>query len=404
MHNDTFKGQISILSSNNRLQLRFTYQGKRQYLSLGLPDTPTNRALAEVKAQALSQDLRQGCADTTWQKYKLGRHLNLVISPKTVESDLNKCENFSTVLEVVSPIQVNQKIGLRELWNRFLADKLPSLKAKTQDEYCNFTNLLDKIEKNLSFDALQTKQALLSVTTTDQVRRMLQYLSACCDWGIKHRLIIDNPYKGLSSEIPKRKSVTHPEPNAFTEDERDAVINAFRNDKRSGMNYSRYAPIVEFWFLTGCRPSEAIGLTWGKVAENCSSISFSGSIQTIKGIQVWSEGSKNNNSRTIAISHRVQQLLVSIKPKCVNSKDLVFPSPKGKAINYPNFISKIWGKVVDPIKPDTTPYNCRDTFITLQLLKGVPSAVIAKWCDTSTGMIDKNYADKLKLSQLRPID
>ena len=170
------------------------------------------------------------------------------------------------------------------------------------------------------------------------------------------------------------------------------------------MNYSHYAPIVEFWFLTGCRPSEAIGLKWKNVSDDCSTVLFIGSVQTIRGTQVWSEGSKNNKSRAISVSTRVQELLISIKPESKIPDDYVFPSPKGKAINYPNFLSKIWHQIVDPIKPDTTPYNCRDTFITLQLLKGVPSAVIAKWCDTSTAMIDRNYADKLKLSQLRPLN
>jgi integrase len=82
----------------------------------------------------------------------------------------------------------------------------------------------------------------------------------------------------------------------------------------------------------------------------------------------------------------------------------VFPSTDGDSINYRNFSRRAWSSVVDPIKPGTTPYSCRDTFITIQLLKGVPSTVIAKWCDTSTQMIDKNYADKLHLTQLRPLD
>jgi len=83
---------------------------------------------------------------------------------------------------------------------------------------------------------------------------------------------------------------------------------------------------------------------------------------------------------------------------------LVFPAPRGSPLNYRNFSRRAWSKLVDPIKPDTTPYSCRDTFITRQLLQGVPSTVIAKWCDTSTQMIDKDYADRLKLSQLRPRD
>lgn len=157
---------------------------------------------------------------------------------------------------------------------------------------------------------------------------------------------------------------------------------------------------VEFLFLTGCRPSEAVGLT----SDDFSSIIFSESIIISKGKQIKSKGSKNNKVRTISVSKNLQQLLQSLKTEFSKSDSLVFPSPTVKAINYDNFARRAWSTVVDPIKPNTTPYNCRDLLITVQLLKGVPSAVIAKWCDTSTGMIERNYADKLQLSQLRPLD
>ncbi|MUL39330.1 hypothetical protein [Gloeocapsopsis dulcis] len=111
-----------------------------------------------------------------------------------------------------------------------------------------------------------------------------------------------------------------------------------------------------------------------------------------------------NLKQAIAVSKKVQSLLLSIKPENAKPTTLVFSSPTGKPINYNNFTKRAWHTIVDLIKPNTTPYNCRDTFITLQLLNGVPSAVIAKWCDTSTQMIYKSYADKLNLSQLRPID
>jgi integrase len=128
------------------------------------------------------------------------------------------------------------------------------------------------------------------------------------------------------------------------------------------MNYRHYAPIVEFWFFTGCRPSEAISLTWGNVSDDCSVVIFNGSIQTLRGVQVRSELSKNNKVRSLAVSLRVQELLKSRRPLDADPLSLVFPSLKGKAINYPNFLTKVWGKIVDPIKPNTTPYNCRDTF------------------------------------------
>lgn len=374
-------GRVTVERFKDYIRLRWTLKGKTYCLNVGKDSRATITA-ARAKAGKINDDITEDRFDVTLERYG---------------------KQSATVLEVVRPTQPKEEISLRQLWDKFLADKMPTLKAKTQDEYRNFTKLLDKVD-GLSYDALKTKQALLTVTTIDQTRRMLQYLSACCQWGIRHREIYDNPYDGLASELPKRKSVTHPMPDSFTEQETDAVIEAFKNDKRSGMNYRHYAPVVEFWFLTGCRPSEAIGLTWGKVSDDCSIVSFEGSIQTVRGVQIWSEKSKNNKSRTLAVSSRVQELLRSLRPETFNPNDWVFPSPKGKAINYPNFLSKIWHQIVDPIKPDTTPYNCRDTFITLQLLKGVPSAVIAKWCDTSTEMIDRNYADKLKISQLRPLD
>jgi len=43
---------------------------------------------------------------------------------------------------------------------------------------------------------------------------------------------------------------------------------------------------------------------------------------------------------TIAVSQRVQNLLLSIRPENAELQGLVFPSPKGRAINYPNFLSK----------------------------------------------------------------
>lgn len=165
--------------------------------------------------------------------------------------------------------------------------------------------------------------------------------------------------------------------------------------------------MVEFLFFTGCRPSEAIGLTWDKISNDCSQITFDCSIQTLSsGKKIKSQGSKNNKARTIAASTRIQNLILLIKPESIEAESLVFHSPDSKLmpINYRNFSRRAWHSVVDAIKPDTTPYNCRDTFITLQLLKGVPSAVIAKWCDTSTQMIDHSYADKLKLSQIKPMD
>ena len=44
------KGTVQIKTSNERLQLVFSFGGKRHYLSTGFTDTKANRKLAEMKA------------------------------------------------------------------------------------------------------------------------------------------------------------------------------------------------------------------------------------------------------------------------------------------------------------------------------------------------------------------
>ena len=47
------KGSVQIRASNERLQLVFTFNGRRRYLSLGVSDAKTHRALAEMKAKQI---------------------------------------------------------------------------------------------------------------------------------------------------------------------------------------------------------------------------------------------------------------------------------------------------------------------------------------------------------------
>lgn len=291
------------------------------------------------------------------------------------------------------------------MWNAFAEDQKNSgLKAKTCEKYDNFTRLFEKLGDLTIDEPLIVKQALEKVTTLSRTKDALMYLSAACKWGMRHKMLTTNYFEGMANEMPPHRYQTDPKPNAFTEEERDKVIEAFRGDRRKGMDYRHYTPFVEFLFLTGCRPSEAVGLQWKHISPDCDAVAFASSVVQIGNQRVRSAGSKNNKTRRLAVSERVQTLLKQVRPREVDPEALVFPSIDGDSINYRNFSRRAWAKIVDPIKPDTTPYSCRDTFITLQLMKGVPSAVIAKWCDTSTQMIDKNYADKLKLSQIRPED
>jgi integrase len=383
------KGSVSIEAFQGRLRLRLPRQlfdGKQKYLTLGLPDTVVNRRLAEAKAMLLESDIKLERFDLTLAKYG-GKQAPIVLP---LESD----DSEPTI----------SSLSLLELWAQYFGDKRSGLKPKTVEKYNQFTRLFEKVGDLPLDDALAIKQKLEQVTTKSRTKDSLMYLSAACTWGIQHSLVTRDPFNGMSSAMPRHRHMVDPQPNAFTEEERDRIIQNFQTDQRKGMTYRAYAPFVEFLFLCGCRPSEAVGLCWKHIDQDCTRVSFEGALVQVGNRRVQSEGSKNNRTRKLTVSNRLQALLAEIKPPAATPDSLVFPSVDGDSINYRNFSRRAWKAIVDPIKLDTTPYCCRDTFITVQLLKGVSSAVIAQWCDTSTHMIDKNYADKLKLTQLQPKD
>lgn len=384
------KGTVQVISSNGRLQLRFRWAGKRQYLSIGLPDTSVNRIAAGQKANQIYLDIVSGNFDQSLTKYK----------PQSASS---------IATPDIPPALIPTA---SELWQQYREYKASSLKATTQGYHESLARLLDKIPATSVLEALEVKSQLEKVTTIYQTKRILNQLCAACKWAVKHRLLEFNPYEGMANEMPKFRYQLEPKPNAFSEEERELIIQSFKNHQGNwngksyaGFSYAHYAPLVEFWFLTGCRPSEAIGLQWKHISADCNLIYFRGAITKAgTGKPIWVNGSKNNKTRTFPCSIRLQELLISIRPENAAPDAFVFPSPEGKAIIYDNFCKRAWKKIVDPVKPGTTPYSCRDTFITTQILKRIPETAIAEWCDTSVEMIQKHYADFLKMLSLRPID
>lgn len=385
------KGSVAIHVSHGRLQLRFRFAGDRKYISLGFADTPQNRKLAQMKANAIELDILAGHFDETLARYK----------PKKAATK-----------ELVQEITPKPTLTLLELWSQYTSYKASSVKETTQLYYESFERLFEKVGDAPLMNALCVKEKLEMVTTVHQTKKALMQLNAACKWAVKHGLVEANPYEGMANEMPKYRYQVEPNPNAFSREEREQVIQAFKEHQGNwngrgytGIRYSHYASFVEFLFLTGCRPSEAVGLRWGNVAGDCKSVRFVESITTSgRGKQIRVEGSKNNKKRDFPCSERLQKLLISIRPGAVKAEALVFPAHRGGAINYNNFANNAWKRLAEPIKPGSTPYSCRDTFITIQILKRKQESVIAKWCDTSVEMIQRHYADFLKMGSLRPED
>jgi len=368
------RGLVAVEEFRGKLRLRWRYGGQRFSLSLGLLDTPENRSIAEVKAQKIEYDIKFDEFDPTLDKYRAKAILTIAKAspPKSVPA-------------------------LKDLWLQYVEYKSVNASPKTiNSTYEPVTAYLKKIKTDGLKDAIKFRMELLQVTTQGQAKRALMQLSACCRWALKNRLIEHNPLDGMYLELEAPKPIP---PMAFSAEERDRIIETFKNDSRKGINYRHYAPFVEFMFLTGCRPSEAIGLRWINITPDCGRIHFCESIVEVSGKLERRTETKTGIRRWFTCGERLQTLLQSIKPEVITDETLVFPSPKGKAIGLSNFNDRAWNTILNQLNlkikdgVEMTAYNCRDTFITLQCVNGITSTQVARWVGNSSKVIEEKYLD-----------
>ncbi|NJK64393.1 MAG: tyrosine-type recombinase/integrase [Synechococcaceae cyanobacterium SM2_3_1] len=134
-----------------------------------------------------------------------------------------------------------------------------------------------------------------------------------------------------------------------------AIIQAFRSDRHFG----HYADFVEFLFGTGCRMSEAIGLLWKHISDDCSSVWIG---ETLTRGQ--RKATKTNQARTITLTSQLQTLLKERKNKGGEPNDLVFTAARGGPIDDHNFRNRAWVKILMQLEIDyRKPYTTRHTLI-----------------------------------------
>lgn len=376
------KGSVSIVSSNNRLQLHFRYGGKRHYLSIGLPDTKESRKLAEMRAREIELDIFSGHFDHTLQKYQPQRALSSVDTP-----------------DVTAKITATP--SLAELWGRFVEYKRPQCSPNTMFYvYGHFTKYLEKLPTHDLSRASEIRDYAVKTFPLDSCKRFITRLNACCNWAVQSGLIDENPFIGMASEVrlPKsQKKSEDEEIDPFIAEERDSILealtaNSFCN-KHSGFKHSYYRPYVEFLFMTGCRPSEAIALQWKHISGDFRSVNFEQAIiETGKGRQL-REGLKTQERRRFPCNAKLQALLKSIKPEDDDAESLVFPGYTGGYLDTRAFRKNVWKPVVEGLNIKyRRPYQTRHTFITLALENNLDAKDVARLVGNSPEVIYRHYA------------
>ncbi|HEY9879767.1 MAG TPA: tyrosine-type recombinase/integrase [Leptolyngbyaceae cyanobacterium] len=376
------KGTVSVESVDGRLRLRFPrslFGGTQKRLRVGLSDTPDNRKLAEAKAKEAEDDILYDRFDFTLNKYQVG---------------------VKAVTDNVVPFE-RAKLG--ELWDRYLEGRERECSPSTlYKSFAQYTRYVEKLPTHDLRKAEEIRDWVVSNIPAESAKRFLTRLAACCREAVKAGLIPENPFENMAAEvrIPKGKRKADAI-EAFTAEERDLILEAFRTNqycsRYARVKHSHYYPYVWFQFYTGCRDSEAIGLTWDCISQEFTHIEFKqAAVQTKNGIQL-KQGGKTQEKRTFPCNEQMKTFLVGLKPNNPKPTDLVFPSPTGTFIDVGNFGSRVWKPIINGLGIKyRNPYCTRHTFITLCLEKGVDAKDISRLCGNSAVVIYQHYAGKMR--------
>ncbi len=350
------KGTVSLVNSNGRLQARFRWGGRRFYLSLGVTDTPKNRKLVAGRVAELEKDLAYG----------------------VFQGDLTKYQP-----QAVTSTPTPSVPDLAELWEKYTEFRRPSLSPNTLIKvYGAVAGALKRCPYGLG-DPVAVRDWLVQTHPPDFAKRIMTRINACTRWAVESRLLEHNPFSGMAGTITIPKGERGgDEIDPFIPQERDLIIAGFERSQY----YKCYAPLVNFLFLTGCRPGEALALEWTHILEgfvHFQQASVIASANTIKA------GLKTQANRKFPVNRQLGELLDSI-PR-VNK--LVFPSPEGRVIGWNNFTRRIWPKVLQSAGVrHRKPYNCRHSFITQALRRGLSVQDVAKLVGNSPQVIYQHYA------------
>ncbi|MBD2203732.1 tyrosine-type recombinase/integrase [Calothrix sp. FACHB-1219] len=378
------KGSVIVNSFRNRLRLqlpRQLFNGKQKYLTLGLDDTPGNRQIAEAKAKEIERDIQAN-----------------ILVPGTFDYTLNKYRPES--FRLVEAEKSEYPVSLNEIWEQFIEHKKKISSPSTMRfQYRVFSNYLSKLPTHDLEKAVEIRDWVLSNIPPESAKRFIVRLSACCDWAIESQIITNNPFKGMSSKItiPKSQKNDDGEINPFSVYERDLIIEAFRSNKfcskYSRVKHSYYADYVEFLFLTGCRPSEAIALERKNISSDFRYVTFDSAVVLTDNGLAKKSGLKTQEKRRFPVNQKLKPIIERVC-EGKNNDDILFPSPQEKTyIDTGNFRNRVWKPVLDGLGIEyRKPYQTRHTFITLALENGLDAKDVARLVGNSPEIIYKHYA------------
>jgi integrase len=379
---DTFPiriGKVSIeLDKGIYLRLRFSIDTTRYVFPFG-KYTDDRLKAAKATAQQIESDITFRCFDPTLEKYG-----------KKVERPTPINNN------VIS--EQPKEITLLEIWERYRQIREQTVSENTiKSDWARVERIFKRTEINPLYvsdcEALISEQ--LEWYAIGTLTKPFAMLKAAINDAIDRDFFTGkNPLTKLNPiMLPKIGQ----DIRAFSPLDIEAILTAFEDDRFVDVNsqylHSHYWHYVRFRTLTGCRPSEAIALTWDDIKQKKD-----GTVNIVFN-KAYTAGKVRNTTKTgvariFPCNSQMIEFLDSI-PK--TNPTLVFPSQSSQYIHSGNFLRRYWTPIVEALVKDGLVeeylpfYNIRHTYITQLIRQSYDIATVATWVGNSPETIMNLY-------------
>ncbi len=230
-------------------------------------------------------------------------------------------------------------------------------------------------------------------------RKVLVVMSAVFSAAVSWNKVGVNPVLTVPRPAGTRQRIPHPFPPMVVERIRLQMRRRKTKDA-TGVRNRADACFVELMSYAGLRPGEALALTWGDIGNRTLAVD--------KAVAIGEERStKTGAARSVPLlkplATDLQELFMALHQPA--DDELVLPARDGgywSQSKYNNWRSRVWKPVMktlaegDPPQlrlAEARPYDCRGSFVSLQLRAGASPLEVAKWAGHSPQVMFNHYAN-----------
>jgi len=366
------------VSRHRRLAIRFHWGGVPFWEGTGLVDTPEHRQQLAPTCAAIGAELERGTFDAR-------RYLHWF--PKG-----NQAARFLAADAITAAIPTIRDYAVEWLDRQAVEGMRHSTHATYRSQLLSYVTdaRLDDgtVVGNLRLDELTTRR-LIQLRTALRRRVSLSTARNVMGGGLRamlngaraEELLTGDPFIGF----PRWPASERPEPDPFTEAERDTIVEWFATSR------VHYWPFVVTLFGTGMRPSEATALRWSDVDVGAGRLRITKS--RVGGQEA---GPKTTGSRrTIDLAPSVVEALRAAQPLRPLPAAHVFTRRDNDPLEQKLFGQTDWLTALRALELRVRGlYSARHTFLSLAVSQpaGPRLKWLAEYCGTSVRMIERHYA------------